>query len=257
MIPIPRFCLEIFLLHETNISSHCQEIKEIKKKNKDKKTIHKAKFGAIDNYSHPSYCIIHPLEDPSTPPSSPYGENQLPDHLRCMCRWQPPPQPQEAEAIQGSENEKLGLMGLGDTSAKSKTRIWLGSYSTPGGRRSGLRRHLLCLKGSSASLNFPLSSPHLPPCALSSPKTIQRIAAAAAAASPPPDSPSSASSSVAIENPAAVTSPTSATEELTEFRAFLSPTCFLDLMANPFDVFVAPWTEETNETGDLKLWSFC
>ncbi|KAG0480300.1 hypothetical protein HPP92_010883 [Vanilla planifolia] len=138
-----------------------------------------------------------------------------------------------------------------------KTRIWLGSYSTPEAAARAYDAALLCLKGSSASLNFPLSSPHLPPCALSSPKTIQRIAAAAAAASPPPDSPSSASSSVAIENPAAVTSPTSATEELTEFGAFLSPTCFLDLMANPFDVFVAPWTEETNETGDLKLWSFC
>ncbi|XP_065880312.1 ethylene-responsive transcription factor ERF014 [Euphorbia lathyris] len=92
-----------------------------------------------------------------------------------------------------------------------KTRIWLGSYSTPEAAARAYDAALLCLKGSSANLNFPITSSHYIPDAVMSPKSIQRVAAAAAnsfidnaasptttvettAATPPTPSPSSSSS---------------------------------------------------------------
>ncbi|OMP01030.1 hypothetical protein COLO4_12206 [Corchorus olitorius] len=61
-----------------------------------------------------------------------------------------------------------------------KTRIWLGSYSTPEAAARAYDAALLCLKGSSANLNFPITSSHYIPDTIMSPKSIQRVAAAAA-----------------------------------------------------------------------------
>ncbi|CAJ1971855.1 unnamed protein product [Sphenostylis stenocarpa] len=62
-----------------------------------------------------------------------------------------------------------------------KTRIWLGSYSTAEAAARAYDAALLCLKGSSANLNFPSSSSHyIPQDTAMSPKSIQRVAAAAA-----------------------------------------------------------------------------
>ncbi|EHA8588539.1 ethylene-responsive transcription factor ERF014 [Cocos nucifera] len=151
-----------------------------------------------------------------------------------------------------------------------KTRIWLGSYSTPEAAARAYDAALLCLKGSSAALNFPTSLPYHPPNTVMSPKSIQRVAAAAAnavtpttstlspATTPPPSSPSSPSDATEGSPSTTTTSSngcmvnTIEDESWIDFGAFQSP----KLMDQTISPLISSW-EELDEEGDFELWSFC
>ncbi|CAK7347003.1 unnamed protein product [Dovyalis caffra] len=164
-----------------------------------------------------------------------------------------------------------------------KTRIWLGSYSTPEAAARAYDAALLCLKGSSANLNFPITSSHYIPDTVMSPKSIQRVAAAAAnsfvgnpttpqVSSPP--LPSSSSSSSSISSPPSIVSspsdqlddymslmesfvtnnePISMLDSWYNFDGLQSPK-YLDQMFNGVS-FNPPMIDDFYE-GDLRLWSF-
>ncbi|KAJ6412686.1 hypothetical protein OIU84_005685 [Salix udensis] len=164
-----------------------------------------------------------------------------------------------------------------------KTRIWLGSYSTPEAAARAYDAALFCLKGSSANLNFPITSLHYIPDTVMSPKSIQRVAAAAAngfvdnpattQASSPPLPCSSSSSSISSSPPSVVSSPSDQLDDYMpllesletsnepismldswySFDGLQSPK-YLDQMFNGVS-FNPPMIDDLYE-GDLRLWSF-
>ncbi|KAL3513606.1 hypothetical protein ACH5RR_026323 [Cinchona calisaya] len=173
-----------------------------------------------------------------------------------------------------------------------KTRIWLGSYSTAEAAARAYDAALLCLKGTSANLNFPISSysQHIPHSIIMSPKSIQRVAAAAAASAPAtntiistnsgsPDAPSPPStSSYSTSSPSLSSSPAHHPYPIVEDDLSILAKNHLDETVMPlngaaqwynFDspkytdmingMFFDPvmMTEDVYEEGDIRLWSFC
>ncbi|GMJ02446.1 dehydration response element-binding protein 26 [Hibiscus trionum] len=169
-----------------------------------------------------------------------------------------------------------------------KTRIWLGSYSTAEAAARAYDAALLCLKGSSANLNFPLASTHhYIPDTIMSPKSIQRVAAAAAAAansfvdngcsatSSPPISPTPPSTSSSVSSPSMSSSPSDQVDDDVSLMQALEPISmveplpwyssfdglqspkYIDQMFNltPFDP-PAVVNDFYEELGDIRLWSF-
>ncbi|XP_078156735.1 ethylene-responsive transcription factor ERF014-like [Carex rostrata] len=160
-----------------------------------------------------------------------------------------------------------------------KTRIWLGSYSTPEAAARAYDAALLCLKGSSANLNFPAAIPfHLmPQNTVMSPKSIQRVAAAAANATTGVinqnasyASPSSLSSNASqstdscsdgcyndVDQLEDTISEQDINGSLMDFEAFFqSPKC-MDYMLNQCSFFAPDPMEDCDEEGEIRLWSFC
>ncbi|KAK7275672.1 hypothetical protein RIF29_16793 [Crotalaria pallida] len=173
-----------------------------------------------------------------------------------------------------------------------KTRIWLGSYSTAEAAARAYDAALLCLKGSSANLNFPLTSSSycnniIPQDTVMSPKSIQRVAAAAANSfmdndadstiSITPPIASSTPSSSLVSSPISISS--SPSHQIDDDFSLLSSSSFdqtqdsmaimdswygfdgyhVDQMLSEalFDIDSTQLLDDLYEESDIRLWNFC
>ncbi|XP_004500566.1 ethylene-responsive transcription factor ERF014 [Cicer arietinum] len=166
-----------------------------------------------------------------------------------------------------------------------KTRIWLGSYSTPEAAARAYDAALICLKGSSATnLNFPLTCSHynIPQdtnnVTVMSPKSIQRVAAAAANSfidnnvnvnniNTPSSSMASSPSDQIDDDVSLMSSFDQANESMAmmELESWyglegLQSPKYIDQMllnASFFDVDSSLLLDDLYEESEIRLWNFC